>query len=77
MSCIVITTRGKQGSFYYRTKTEEEVKKLFSTLSLLRKEGLQIVTVSDIKDYGEYELATEIKTLAQLFIIAGSEALED
>lgn len=77
MSCIVVTTRGKAGSYFYRTKTFDEVDNLFSALSLLRKDGLQIVSVSDIKDYGEYEPAVEIKELAQLFVIAGTMALED
>lgn len=77
MSCIVITIRGKAGSYFYRTKSEEEVKRLFGALALLRKDGLQIVSVSDIKDYREYEPAVEIKELAQLFVIAGTMALED
>ncbi len=77
MSCLIITRRGIIGSYYYRTKTEEEVKSLYGALSLLEKDGLQIVSVSDIKDYKEYEPAIEIKSLAELFILAGNEAIND
>ncbi len=55
MSCLIITIRGRISSYYYRTKTEEEVKSLYGVLSLLEKDDLQIVSVSDIKDYKEYE----------------------
>ncbi len=77
MSCIIITERGKIGSYFYRTKTEQEVRYLYGALSLLDKDGLQIVSVSDIKDYKEYEPAIEIKTLAELFILAGTQAIND
>lgn len=75
MSCLILTKRGVIGSYFYRTKTEEEVKSLYSALSLLEKDGLQIVSVSDIKDYKEYEPAIEIKSLAELFILAGNQAI--
>jgi len=77
MSCLIITRRGIIGSYYYRTKTEEEVKSLYGALSLLEKDGLQIVSVSDIEDYKEYEPAIEIKLLAELFILSGNEAIND
>ena len=75
MSCIVVATRGTIGSYYYRTKKEDEVRNLYGALSLLSKNGLQIVSVSDISDYNEYEPAIEIKSLAELFIIVGNKAL--
>lgn len=75
MSCIVIRKRGELGSYFYRTKNEEEVRNLYGALSLLDKEGLQIVSVSDINAYKEYLPAIEIKSLPELFIIAGNQAM--
>lgn len=55
----------------------EKVKSLYRALSLLEKDGLQIVSVSDIKNYKEYEPAIGLKSLAELFILAGKQAIDD
>ena len=55
-------------------QNENGGRSLYGALSLLEKDGLQIVSVSDIKDYKEYEPAIEIKSLAELFILAGNQA---
>ena len=39
------------------------------------RDGLQIVSVSDINGYKEYEPYTEIKTVAELFLLVGGKAL--
>lgn len=75
MSCIIIRQRGELSSYFYRTKNEEEVRNLYGALSLLDKEGLQIVSVSDINAYKEYLPAIEITSLPELFIIAGNQAM--
>lgn len=74
-STIVVAERDKQGSYYYKTKNELEMEYLYGALSLARREGLQIVYVSDISLYKEYEPYTEIKTIAELFLLVGGKAL--
>lgn len=75
-STIVVAERDKQGSYYYyKTKNEREMKYLFGALSLAMRDGLQIVSVSDINGYKEYEPYTEIKTIAELFLLVGGKAL--
>lgn len=69
MSCIVIRKSSDIQYYFYRTKKEEEVRYLYGALSLL--EGVEVISVSDIKSYKEYEPAIEIKSLAGLFIFAG------
>lgn len=74
-STIVVAERDKQGSYYYKTKNEREMKYLFGALSLAMRDELQIVSVSDIKRYKEYEPYTEIKTIAELFLLVDGKAL--
>lgn len=76
MSCIVVNERGKIGSYYYRTKSERETKHLFCALSLIEHDGLQIVSVSDISDYKEYEPSVEVEALAELFVLIGQKAMK-
>lgn len=51
------------------------MKYLFDALSLAMQDGLQIVSVSDINGYKKYEPYTEIKTIAELFLLVGGKAL--
>ena len=71
---IVVTERGKQGSYYYELKTQSEAKYLGNALSLTDREGLQIVQLGDIDMYREYAPYTKVSTIAELFLLVGGLA---
>ena len=74
MGFIVITERGKQGSYYYELKNQSEAKYLGNALSLTDREGLQIVQLGDIDAYREYAPYTKVNTIAELFLLVGGLA---
>ena len=74
MGYIVVTERGKQGSYYYELKNQSEAKYLGNALSLTDREGLQIVQLGDIEVYQEYAPYTKVNTVAELFLLVGGLA---
>jgi len=76
MGFLVVTERGKAGSYFYRFKSDREANNLGGALNLARREGLQIVQVSSIEAYGEYAPYTEVSSIPELFVLVGSLALE-
>ena len=74
MGFIVVTERGKQGSYYYELRNKSEAKYLGNALSLVDREGLQVVQLGDIDIYGEYAPYTKVDTVADLFLLVGGLA---
>lgn len=66
MATIVIYKRGYVGSYYYVTKSIDELNKLHGLFSLIDVDGLQFITISRIEAYGEYQPAKKVETITEL-----------
>ena len=75
MGYLVVTERGKRSSYYYEFKDEREANNLGCALNLARRDGLQIVQVSDLDLYMEYDPGIQVNSIAELFLLVGGLAL--
>ena len=71
MSSVVVTDFQKQGSYYYESENPKTISKLYTALSLLENENIQIVIISSPDDYKEYSPAKKVDRVDDLFMIAG------
>lgn len=76
MGVVVVRRRGYIGSYFYKSRSIEELNLLNNIFSLIDIDTLQFITVSDVDSYGEYHPAKELKSIPELLGVVGNLAQE-